>query len=244
MKKKFLKNRRVKSKIRDLLTLYSLKALGRSAPNPPVACVIVNKRLGRLHYYAGSSHPIGGPHAEIVALRKVAKKNKQQTESETKTKTKTSKKNRKNIRKANRARLYVTLEPCNESGRTGPCTTAILKHPTVQKILAFRADPALKVPSIAELNKHSGIQAVYLQAPKSTARNASATISKNAPQNDPKNTRKKMGESKTMATFLEGYIRRIERNRPRLHLKLAVDANFLMGIRGKRHRLAAGKGFP
>jgi len=70
---------------------------GFSAPNPHVGCVIV--REGEI-VGQGASEPAGGAHAEIVALRQAGLR-------------------------AQGADVYVTLEPCNHQGRTGPCSHAL-----------------------------------------------------------------------------------------------------------------------
>ncbi|MGC4114363.1 MAG: bifunctional diaminohydroxyphosphoribosylaminopyrimidine deaminase/5-amino-6-(5-phosphoribosylamino)uracil reductase RibD [Myxococcales bacterium] len=74
------------------------KGLGRTSPNPSVGAIVVKdgKVVAR-----GFHAKAGGPHAEVVALRKAAEK-------------------------ARGADLYVTLEPCDHHGRTPPCTAAIL----------------------------------------------------------------------------------------------------------------------
>ncbi len=74
------------------------KGKGRTAPNPCVGAVIVKngKIIGQ-----GWHKKAGGPHAEVAALRSL----------------KTSPKG---------ATLYVTLEPCNHQGKTGPCAVAII----------------------------------------------------------------------------------------------------------------------
>ena len=71
------------------------KALYLSNPNPRVGCVIVNEGqvIGR-----GHTQKVGGPHAEIQALADV-KANGFSAEGST---------------------VYVTLEPCNHTGRTAP----------------------------------------------------------------------------------------------------------------------------
>ena len=72
--------------------------LGRTAPNPPVGAVVVRdgKIIGK------GFHPAAGkPHAEIFALREAGAL-------------------------ARGSDLYVTLEPCCHTGRTGPCTEAII----------------------------------------------------------------------------------------------------------------------
>ena len=72
--------------------------LGRTAPNPPVGAVLV--RDGKV--VGEGFHPAAGePHAEIFALREAGAL-------------------------ARGADLYVTLEPCCHTGRTGPCTEAII----------------------------------------------------------------------------------------------------------------------
>jgi diaminohydroxyphosphoribosylaminopyrimidine deaminase/5-amino-6-(5-phosphoribosylamino)uracil reductase len=74
------------------------KGAGRTAPNPAVGAVVV--RGGRV-VGEGYHHGAGLPHAEIEALRVAGGA-------------------------ARGADLYVTLEPCDHRGRTGPCTAAIL----------------------------------------------------------------------------------------------------------------------
>jgi len=70
------------------------KGIGLASPNPMVGCVIV--REGQI-VGEGFHQYEWRDHAEIVAL-KTAGEN------------------------ARGATLYVTLEPCNQTGRTGPCT--------------------------------------------------------------------------------------------------------------------------
>ncbi len=74
------------------------KGIGKTSPNPAVGAVLV--RNGRV-LARGFHAKAGGPHAEIVALRKVGGR-------------------------ARGADLYTTLEPCNHQGRTPPCTEALL----------------------------------------------------------------------------------------------------------------------
>jgi diaminohydroxyphosphoribosylaminopyrimidine deaminase/5-amino-6-(5-phosphoribosylamino)uracil reductase len=72
---------------------------GRTRPNPVVGAVVV--RGGRV-LATGYHHRAGLPHAEVDALAKLDFQ-------------------------AKGATLYVTLEPCCHTGRTGPCTEAILR---------------------------------------------------------------------------------------------------------------------
>ncbi|WP_287014815.1 bifunctional diaminohydroxyphosphoribosylaminopyrimidine deaminase/5-amino-6-(5-phosphoribosylamino)uracil reductase RibD [Gordonia sp. (in: high G+C Gram-positive bacteria)] len=77
----------------------SAAAQGVSSPNPPVGAVI----LGRDGTVVGRGHtqPPGGPHAEVMALRAAGAA-------------------------AEGATAVVTLEPCDHTGRTGPCTAALI----------------------------------------------------------------------------------------------------------------------
>lgn len=88
------------------------RALGRTAPNPPVGAVLV--RDGHL-VGRGHTAPPGGPHAEIVALREAGPA-------------------------ARGATLYTTLEPCAHFGRTPPCVDAIVAA-GVSTVYAAAIDP-------------------------------------------------------------------------------------------------------
>ena len=76
------------------------KAHGKTSPNPCVGAVIVRDGviLARGHHEAA-----GLPHAEIEALRYLS-----------------------SPAQARGATLYVTLEPCSTTGKTPPCTDAII----------------------------------------------------------------------------------------------------------------------
>lgn len=72
---------------------------GTTSPNPPVGCVLV---AGGEIVGVGATAPAGGPHAEVAALRAAGER-------------------------ARGATAYVTLEPCNHVGRTGPCAAALVE---------------------------------------------------------------------------------------------------------------------
>ncbi len=76
------------------------KGLGQTSPNPAVGAVIVGAGSAMA---TGWHQRAGGPHAEVVALS-----------------------NLKDPALAAGATLYVTLEPCSTTGRTPPCTDAII----------------------------------------------------------------------------------------------------------------------
>jgi diaminohydroxyphosphoribosylaminopyrimidine deaminase/5-amino-6-(5-phosphoribosylamino)uracil reductase len=81
-------------------------------PNPWVGCVIV--KGGKL-IAKGFHEKAGFPHAEIEALNRAGAR-------------------------ARGGTLYVTLEPCNHVGRTGPCSQAIRRSGIV-RVVAAAPDP-------------------------------------------------------------------------------------------------------
>jgi diaminohydroxyphosphoribosylaminopyrimidine deaminase/5-amino-6-(5-phosphoribosylamino)uracil reductase len=90
----------------------ALKGVGLASPNPTVGCVIVKDGtiLGE-----GFHQYEWKDHAEIVALKQAGER-------------------------AHGATLYVTLEPCNHTGRTGPCTEAIIAA-GISRVVAAMEDP-------------------------------------------------------------------------------------------------------
>jgi len=85
---------------------------GLAHPNPMVGAVVVKngELIGRGYHLYDERD-----HAEIVALREAGKD-------------------------ARDATLYVNLEPCCHTGRTGPCTKAIIKA-GVRRVVAATEDP-------------------------------------------------------------------------------------------------------
>jgi len=88
------------------------KGIGRTSPNPAVGAVVVKdgQVVGR-----GYHRKAGTPHAEIHALNHAGGA-------------------------AAGATIYVTLEPCNHTGRTPPCTRAILAA-GIRRVVIGMADP-------------------------------------------------------------------------------------------------------
>ena len=78
----------------------SENALGRTAPNPIVGAVIIGAD-GSVIAEGFHDRAISNDHAEVVALKSAGDR-------------------------AKGAIMYVTLEPCNHTGTTGPCTQAII----------------------------------------------------------------------------------------------------------------------
>ncbi len=88
------------------------RGVGRTRPNPPVGCVIVRggQVVGR-----GYHHAAGKPHAEVEALRDAGTR-------------------------ARSAEVYVSLEPCCTTGKTPPCTDALIDA-GVRRVVVGTRDP-------------------------------------------------------------------------------------------------------
>ena len=102
-------------RIKQALTLAQ-QALRLSSPNPRVGALITTGN----GVVIGSGHTqhVGGPHAEIMALRDAASQGHDVAG----------------------ATAYVTLEPCSHHGRTGPCCDALIAA-GIKKVVASIADP-------------------------------------------------------------------------------------------------------
>jgi diaminohydroxyphosphoribosylaminopyrimidine deaminase / 5-amino-6-(5-phosphoribosylamino)uracil reductase len=112
------------------------KGVGLASPNPTVGCVIVNNG----HVVGEGFHQYDWrDHAEVVALKTAGEK-------------------------ARGATAYVTLEPCNHTGRTGPCTEALIRAGIARVVVAF-SDPNPKVEGggIERLNA-AGIATEFAEA--------------------------------------------------------------------------------
>lgn len=105
------------------------RGLGTTSPNPVVGCVILDARgevVGE-----GFHAYAGGPHAEIVALAHAGER-------------------------ARGGTAVVTLEPCNHTGRTGPCTRALVAA-GINRVVAGVADPSPVVQGGAAALRAAGV---------------------------------------------------------------------------------------
>ena len=87
------------------------RGLGTTSPNPVVGCVLLDadgEVVGE-----GFHAYAGGPHAEIVALAQAGER-------------------------ARGGTAVVTLEPCNHTGRTGPCAQALIDAGVARVVIARR----------------------------------------------------------------------------------------------------------
>lgn len=110
---------------------------GMTSPNPPVGAAILDTD-GQL-VGVGATQPVGGPHAEIMALRQAGAK-------------------------ARGGTAIVTLEPCNHTGRTGPCSRALVEA-GVKRIVYFTEDPFPEAAGGAAYLASQRVQVCYNPRP-------------------------------------------------------------------------------
>ncbi len=104
-------------------------AKGRPSPNPHVGAVLAKRgRVVSKGYHARA----GRAHAEVMAIERAG-------------------------RAAKGATLYVTLEPCNHHGRTGPCTEAIIEAGITRVVIGAR-DPAPHTKGSVRKLRRAGIE--------------------------------------------------------------------------------------
>lgn len=110
----------------DLAFAEAYRVKGKTLPNPAVGAVLVKD--GEVVGCGGTQRP-GEAHAEIMALREAGEKARGST-------------------------LYVTLEPCCHTGRTGPCTRALIEA-GVREVVATLPDafPAVNGRGFEELRR-------------------------------------------------------------------------------------------
>jgi len=86
-----------------------LRVLGTTSPNPPVGAVVLD--ADGVVVGEGATSPPGGPHAEVHALARAGER-------------------------ARGGTAVVTLEPCAHTGRTGPCTDALIAAGIARVVVA------------------------------------------------------------------------------------------------------------
>ncbi|MET3806338.1 diaminohydroxyphosphoribosylaminopyrimidine deaminase/5-amino-6-(5-phosphoribosylamino)uracil reductase [Nakamurella sp. UYEF19] len=114
---------------------------GTALPNPVVGCVLLSP-AGSL-VGEGFHHRAGGPHAEVVALSDAGDA-------------------------ALGATAVVTLEPCNHTGRTGPCSRALLAAGVAKVVVAVR-DPWPAAAGGVEMLREAGVEVVVISDSHSAA---------------------------------------------------------------------------
>lgn len=105
----------------------SLNGIGKTFPNPIVGAVITN---GEGQIISEGFHQ-SGPHAEVVALDNFHGD-------------------------PEKASIYLTLEPCNHHGKTGPCSEAIIKS-GIKRVIYAVDDPNPVATGGAQRLREAGI---------------------------------------------------------------------------------------
>lgn len=106
------------------------RGLGTTSPNPVVGCLLID-RSGAV-VGEGFHAYAGGPHAEIVALAQAGDR-------------------------ARGGTAVVTLEPCDHTGRTGPCTRALIRAGVARVVVAV-VDPNPAAGGGARTLREAGIE--------------------------------------------------------------------------------------
>ncbi|MDA8440241.1 MAG: bifunctional diaminohydroxyphosphoribosylaminopyrimidine deaminase/5-amino-6-(5-phosphoribosylamino)uracil reductase RibD [Propionibacterium sp.] len=127
---------------RDVVLLRRAVDLAHASPlvdpNPRVGCLITDVRgdvVGE-----GFHQGAGTPHAEIEALRAAG-------------------------HAARGGTAYVSLEPCNHTGRTGPCSVALIEGGVARVVYAL-ADPNPAASGGGDRLRAAGVDAVELPLPE------------------------------------------------------------------------------
>ncbi|MFF1511765.1 bifunctional diaminohydroxyphosphoribosylaminopyrimidine deaminase/5-amino-6-(5-phosphoribosylamino)uracil reductase RibD [Streptomyces sp. NPDC058326] len=106
------------------------RGLGATSPNPVVGCVITDASGHRVG--EGWHQHAGGPHAEVHALREAGVL-------------------------ARGGTAYVTLEPCNHTGRTGPCAQALIEA-GISRVVYAVGDPNPQATGGADTLRAAGVE--------------------------------------------------------------------------------------
>jgi diaminohydroxyphosphoribosylaminopyrimidine deaminase/5-amino-6-(5-phosphoribosylamino)uracil reductase len=109
------------------------KGLGKTAPNPIVGAVIIDA-TGNVVGEGFHDRANSADHAEIVAIKAAGEKTVGAT-------------------------IVVTLEPCNHTGSTGPCTQAIIDAGITTVVYAI-SDPNVLAAGGADTLRKAGITVV------------------------------------------------------------------------------------
>jgi len=111
----------------------SEKGLGKTAPNPIVGAVIIDA-TGKIIAEGFHDRIASEDHAEVVAIKAAGNK-------------------------AQGATIVVTLEPCNHTGKTGPCTQAIIDAGISTVVIAV-SDPNELASGGADKLRAAGIKVI------------------------------------------------------------------------------------
>ena len=112
-------------------TALATRSVGFSDPNPRVGCLLVS--ADGMSVGHGNTQRVGGPHAEVMALREAGTLGSGSV-------------------------AYVTLEPCSHHGRTPPCCDALIAAGVAKVVVAIEdPNPQVAGRGIARL-RSAGIE--------------------------------------------------------------------------------------
>lgn len=109
--------------------IEAARTVARALPNPRVGCVLLSAEGEQLA--VGHHRGAGTPHAEVDALTQAGEA-------------------------ARGATAVVTLEPCNHTGRTGPCVDALLEA-GVTRVVVGQRDPNPTAAGGADRLRQAGV---------------------------------------------------------------------------------------
>src|SRR5690349_22954306 len=112
--------------------LDAARTVRRTLPNPRVGCVLLAPDGSEIA--VGVHRGAGQPHAEVDALQQAGDR-------------------------AKGATAVVTLEPCNHTGRTGPCARALIEA-GVARVVFGQADPNPEAAGGAKVLADAGVEVI------------------------------------------------------------------------------------
>ncbi len=126
----------------NLAARLGARGIDRVEPNPLVGCVIVDSTGAIIG--EGWHRKFGGDHAEVAALHDCTRRGHNPRGST----------------------MHITLEPCNHTGKTPPCTEAIIRAGIARCVIA-RPDPSPAGGGTARLEE-AGIEVQWLDCSKAS----------------------------------------------------------------------------
>lgn len=180
---------------------------GTALPNPVVGCVLLDSAGNTVG--EGFHERAGGPHAEIVALAAAGER-------------------------ARGATAVVTLEPCDHTGRTGPCSAALIAAGIARVVVAVR-DPWPTAAGGMRRLRAAGVEVVDLtdaasEAPGDPSMTPPPSIDHGARIGGPADTPSYMGGEPTLGEIALAardvnrvWLRAVTTARPFVTLKVAMS---------------------
>ncbi len=193
----------------------------RTSPNPRVGCVLVKDGvvIGE-----GATQAAGSEHAEVAAIKNgIARNNAVKLTPDVNINVNV------NVNVLAGATAYVTLEPCNHTGRTGPCSHALIQAKVSRVVIAtLDPNPLTAGQGIATL-RAAGIAVQLLTDTHNANENANENTQENSNENHRANKGKNNREYNSIASRLVqqaqelnlGFFKRMTQGLPWVRLKTA-----------------------